>query len=501
MENKKKSIDRYSIIQKIFLFAPLMLVLGVRKTLDNDTYWIIKTGEYITKHGIPTKDFLTMHKTMDLVVQQWLSDVIYYKLYHAFGTAGPIALAMIMYVVIIGLIIKLNKTLGSGKLASSLATLYIGVIMYAYAVTRPQIFTYAIILIELICLESYVKKGKWQYLIPLPILSVLEVNLHASMYTMLFIMMLPYIANAIPIKIKKKSIACCKLLPLLATAVVMIGTGFLTPYGIKGMSFIFTTSVGNKVNSDISELTPITVSPKEAMWMLGILLVIICYVLYFRVAKKPAPIRYHLLIVGTMIMGLAYRKLTPYFLIGGITVAATLVRNYKIPIKKKFEDPKFNKVIGTEIMAIMVILIALTIYSPQISLFTNNSGSDKNARTNIEQLDDTIKVLDKEDKDNMVLFNGFNTGAYLEFKGYTTYIDPRADSFIVEANHEFDYLTEYKDAQAGDMYYKDFVNKYHFTHLLIENKVETPLLTSLSHDSNYKILYENDRYTLFKAVK
>ena len=117
MENKKKSIDRYNIIQKIFLFAPLLLALGVRKTLDNDTYWIIKTGEYITKHGIPTKDFLTMHKTMDLVVQQWLSDVIYYKLYHAFGTAGPIALAMIMYVVIIGLIIKLNKTLGSGNLA------------------------------------------------------------------------------------------------------------------------------------------------------------------------------------------------------------------------------------------------------------------------------------------------------------------------------------------------------------------------------------------------
>lgn len=105
-------------------------------------------------------------------------------------------------------------------------------------VTRPQVFTYCIILIELICLEKYIKDGKIKHLIALPILSVAVVNLHASMWTMLFIFLLPYLANALPIKIKGKSVSCCKILPLIITALIMIPCGMITPYGIKGLSFI-----------------------------------------------------------------------------------------------------------------------------------------------------------------------------------------------------------------------------------------------------------------------
>ena len=40
---------------KLIPFVPFLSVLWVKTSLDNDTYWIIKTGEYICKNGIPTK--------------------------------------------------------------------------------------------------------------------------------------------------------------------------------------------------------------------------------------------------------------------------------------------------------------------------------------------------------------------------------------------------------------------------------------------------------------
>ena len=64
------------LVLRLIPFVPFLSVLWVKTSLDNDTYWIIKTGEYICKNGIPTKDFLTIHSNMDLVVQQWLSDII-----------------------------------------------------------------------------------------------------------------------------------------------------------------------------------------------------------------------------------------------------------------------------------------------------------------------------------------------------------------------------------------------------------------------------------------
>ena len=88
----------------------------------------------------------------------------------------------------------------------------------------------------------------------------------------------------------------------------------------------------------------------------------------------------------------------------------------------------------------------------------------------------------------------------MEFKGYTTYIDPRADSFVVEANNDYDYLTEYFDFKNGDVYYEDIIEKYGFTYLIVESPGENTLKTNLSNDDDYKIIYEDEKITAFKKA-
>lgn len=491
----KKSINTLKIIKLLLLLGPYILVLNISKVLDNDTYWIIKTGEYITNNGVPHKDFLTFHTDMDLVAQQWLSDVIYYKLYDWFGVAGPIMLAAIMFLVIIALMQKLSGIItGTRSLVSSILIFAAGSMLTLFATTRPHIFTYAIVLVELIMLEKYVATGRWQYLAVLPILSMLEVNLHASMWTMLFIMMMPYFANALPIRYRGRSISCCRILPLVITAVAMVGTGFITPYGYKGMSFIFTTSIGNKVNDFISELQPLVLDIENLYPILLMAVALGLFIYHIKVSDSIAPLRYHLLIFGTMIMGIKYYKLIPYFLVVGLCVAGVYAGQWK-PKKflAKFEDKKFNLVVGTEVIFFIVLFIIAGSFIDSVSL--NNEPTDAESMAGLEQI---VDALDREDADDMVLYSGFNAGGYLEFRGYHPYIDARADSFVKEANHQFDYLSEYLDVKSGAVYYKDFLDKYDFTHLVVDKGVDVNLYTSISHDDDYRVIAENRLFVLYE---
>lgn len=494
MSNKVKKFDMYKFIRIVLLFTPFIMIFSLSDTIDNDTYWIIKTGEYITNNGIPVKDFLTMHTNMDLVCQQWLSSVIFYKLYDVFGFTGLIVLKDIMFIVVGILMYKLSYMISKNRFACSIAVLLFSYVAVSYFVTRPQIFTYSIVLIEIICLESYVKNGKIISLLPLPILSILEVNLHASMWTMLFILMLPYFVNALPIKIKGKNFACCKLMPLLLITVIMGFAGLVTPYGVKGLTFLFTTSIGNKVNSSIMELAPLTLSFNEIIDIIAIVAIVVFYIFYFKKGKQQAPIRYHLLILGTFIMGAMYIKLFIYFAIIGLSVSTFMIKDYKLKIKDKFKDKKFGLVVGTEIIIFVIIFIIIGSFAGD---FRADNDENANSKKYIETLDEVVDVLDNEEKDNMILYNGFNSGGYLEFRGYTTYIDARADSFVEEANHDYDYLSEYYNVKDGITYYKDFYNKYGFTHLLIEKRVSPYLYLSTLHDEDYELITENDGFALF----
>ncbi len=298
-----------------FLMPIIVPLLFVNFSVDSDTYWIIKTGEYICNNGIPTKDFLTMHSNMDLVVQQWLSDIIFYKLYSALGVIGLSLIVIVMYIAFSLLLYKFCTMMTNRRLVTTLVTLIANAYMIALCmVPRPQIFTYCIILIELIMLESYVRSGNFKYLIVLPFLSVLTVNLHASMWTMLFIMMLPYFANALPIKIKGKSISCAKILPLIITAVAMGVCGLITPYGYKGLTFIFTASVGNKVNDFIIELQPLKLSMSFNGFGTFCIVLAVAAVYVFH-KKGKTNLRFALLTLGTGAMAMMYMKLIPYFII------------------------------------------------------------------------------------------------------------------------------------------------------------------------------------------
>lgn len=111
----------------------------------------------------------------------------------------------------------------------------------------------------------------------------------------------------------------------------------------------------------------------------------------------------------------------------------------------------------------------------------------------------TIHFIQKEKPATQIkLYTGYNDGGMAEFLGIPAYIDPRADVFVKTNNRKTDIMKEYYDLQHGALYYKDFLNKYQFTHIIITK--DDILYTYLKHDADYKISFFNKRYTLFERI-
>ena len=63
-----------------FLVIPIFIGLLTSTSFDNDIWFLINTGRYILNHGFPTIDPFTIHEGFNLVVQQWIPDVIFYEI-------------------------------------------------------------------------------------------------------------------------------------------------------------------------------------------------------------------------------------------------------------------------------------------------------------------------------------------------------------------------------------------------------------------------------------
>ena len=290
--------------------------------------------------------------------------------------------------------------------------------------------------------------------------------------------------------------------------------GLITPYGIKGLSFLFTTSIGNKVNSSIMELNPLTFELSlDAMSDYVVLAIVLCTYLFYK--KGKTTIRYVLLTAGTCAMMLTYIKLIPYFVICATATLLAYIDNvdfvgtFKKLVeedKRKNEGKKQSKLLvplTVTLIAVFSIFIVgfvgQSIYS-EASNFIKNDGGNKSIVALDEAIDAMQADIDSNNVDELILFNGFNAGAYLEFKGYTTYIDPRADSFVKEANHEFDYLTEYSKIAKGEKNYKKVFDKYGFNYALVCRSSEKPLYINLKNDKDYELIFKNKNYAVFKKT-
>lgn len=487
-------IKSQSWLAFVILLFPIIVSFFRFHCLDNDFYFLYATGDYIVHNGFPHTDMLSMHTDMKIVVQQWLSSVIFYFIYSRFGEIGMYILLYVFNTVICLLTYRLNYLISNNKVISAILACIANFASFSYLIiTRPQLFTYTLLLLELCLLEKYVKTKKKLYLAGLPLLSLALINLHAAMWAMLLVFMLPYIIAAIPVNIKIKGKRfkyepCCELLPLLLVFTCCLVLGFANPYGIDNAIYLMSSYGQDKLNATIMEMVPTTY--KYFYGKLFFALSALMGVIVFFKKKNNFSVRFFCLFCGTTLLALMHLKALVYFFLFSLAAFSYAIKDIEFKLPDKV---KITKTVNLLLGIIAFLLLAGTsIYCLNKTIIAKPSHE-----VHYNDLDEIIDILEQED-DEIILYANFDDGQYLEFNGYHPYIDGRAELFLYVNNESFDYFEEYYNLRSAHIYYKDFTDKYGFNYLIINKEGDRYLYMSLLYDDDYEITYESSGLCLFE---
>ena len=485
LKNKLKTIKLRQLptYQYVYLLLIVICFGFIKFGYDNDFWFTINQGRYVLEHGFPTSVINSIHN-LDFIYQSWGTGTLFYLVYHYLGDIGMISLMFIVMSLTAYFFYKLCYVVSKKeKLSIKITILFIIIYSLVFLTTRPHIFTTLNLIIILYLLESYLKTKENKYLYFLPLITLLEVNMHGIYYIVLMIIITPYLINSFKFKffniIKSDGFPKKKLL---ITYVMMFLTGFINPYGIKTVIYGFKSYISsNTFNNGIVEL----LSPDFhfIMGKLVIILVIVLYIIYFSRNKKE-PLRYYLLLLGTSYLALDAVKSFNLFMVASLFPVAYFFREYR----PKLIDKPYSKYYR-------IFHLGITICICTIVLLNLNKPEEPSISKFMDYLDN--EVTNKED---IKLYTNYSDGSYAEYRGYNCYIDPRGEVFLKINNHKEDIFEEYMNLDNLKLDYRNFLDKYEFDYLLVDK--EETLYYLLEIDShNYIIVHENDEHVLYRREK
>ncbi len=102
------------------------------------------------------------------------------------------------------------------------------------------------------------------------------------------------------------------------------------------------------------------------------------------------------------------------------------------------------------------------------------------------------------DFETMRIYNDYNYGSYLLFRGIPVFIYSRADLYYKEFKENFNIFNDYMNISSIKTYYEDKFEDYSITHVVTYRRSKLDML--ISRDRNYKKLYADDNFILYERL-
>lgn len=551
MEKGKKTIDKNSIrftIMAVVLIAIFCFAISP-VTLQNDTFYTIKIGEHILQNGIDMKDPFSWHENLQYTYPHWLYDVVIYLVYNIGGQVG-IYISTIVLSITLGLTMYLvNIKLTKNKLTSFVLTIGAMYLLRNYIAARAQLATFILFILTVYFIEMFLETKKKRYVVGLIIIPIIIANVHLAVFPFYFVLYLPYIAeymiyilshteiivvnakidrlnkkilkttnedeiqkikdeinrleqknektinkkekiNANPYKIKIRGNNNVKALIIIM--IICLFTGFLTPLGTTPYTYLIKTMQGSTTHN-ISEHLPLTlVNNLEFMCTLVLFIAILTF--------TDTKIRLSdLFMLGGLIFLTFYtRRQFSMF-----TLICVIILNRLINALLDKYDPegckkaikKMTTITGMIVTICLVLTISVIQYKPKM----NDHFIDENSYP----VGAATYILENLDIKNIKLYNEYNYGSYLIFRGIPVFIDSRADLYAPEFNPGVEVFNDYINLSNVDIdNVEEKLDKYGITHMLMYKKSKLRKFVE-QNTEKYNLLYEDDNFCLFerKQVK
>lgn len=556
----KKTKIKFNILA-IFVIIIFSFAL-TPKTLQNDTYYTIAIGEHIIENGIDMQDPFSWHEDLPYTYPHWAYDVgtyLVYELGENIGIGGftAIYIATVIIAVALGILIyyALNKVC-KNQLVSFFVTLGMMYLLKNFICARAQLVTYILFVLTILFIEKFIETKKIRYAIGLIIVPIIIANVHSAVWPFYFVLYLPYIAEYILAKVTETEIyykiaikfnksklkrlskkasnekieAITKKINLLQEKaensalrtkkrrenpykviitkennikyliiimIICIFTGLLTPLGDTPYTYLIKTMQGNTMDN-ISEHLPLTlINDTKTLVVLVLFLAILIF------TDIKIKLRDLFMLAGLILLAfMSRRQVSMLVLVGGFIFAKLIVALIDKYDKGGTEQAinAITTIWGKIITILLGILVSFMLYKGKIyNPIVNQSSYPVKA---------CDYILENLDISNMRLFNEYNYGSYLLFRGIPVFIDSRADLYTPEFNGtknedgEYegrDIFSDYINISNISTYYENKFDKYDITHVLIKDN--TKLNMFLSRDKeHYKELYSDDNFVLYERI-
>ena len=570
-QEEKKTKVSFHIIAIICIVLFCFAISPV--TMQNDTYYTIKIGEWIVQNGIDMQDHFSWHEDLPYTYPHWAYDTGMYLIYHLGELTGIenggmlfIYLFTCIFASILGILIYYTaRKLTKNNVISFLLTLAVIYLLKDFIVARAQLVSYIIFVLEVLFIENFLQTKKKRYLVGLVILSIILANIHVAVWPFFFVVFLPYIAEYViaslsdmhlivkarttfytvllkiqqkqknmlekqgkstdsidskiqkteqelqlqkeekktaeekttylrehPFKIKITKNKVIKWLVLIM--IICAFTGLLTPIGDTPYTYLIKTMQGNTTES-ISEHIPLTLyNDKPTMVVLTLFLIILIF------TDTKIKLSDLFMLAGLVFMAfMSRRQISLLVLIGGF-IFAKLVN----ALAEKYDPDgcaELTRLMTTWAGRLVTILI-VCIFSLSLFMPKRNNKFVNTASYPVEAAD---WILANLDIDNMRLYNEYNYGSYLIFRGIPVFIDSRADLYTPEFNGtknedgEYegrDIFSDYMNISSIGTYYEDKFEKYNITHVIVVKNAKLNMF--LSRNEDYKELYEDNNFIIYE---
>ncbi len=477
---------KFIIISSILIIVLCIVLIPV--VFQNDTFYTIKIGELILNNGIDMTDHFSIHQ-LPYTYPHWLYDVIIYLIYSLGGYTALFIFNIICFIIIEGLIFYYNYQNNKSKFIVLIFTLLSCLLLSTYIVTRAQVISYIVFILELIFITNYLKNGSKKYLVALFILSLILCNTHVAVWPFYFIVYLPFIAEYLIAKIFKKELLFKRIeivknnrvKILVITMLICLVAGFITPIQDTPFTYLINTMMGNSQGYIMEHLPP----KLPGIIIIGVFSLIIIILSILGKIKL-----YQLFFVlGLTIMALTSNRHQALYTIFIFPIMANLLDNifnkYQINVDK-YTIKFMLKKIGLIITSILLIyLLVVAIYAKKDIPFVSKKQYPV----------DAVKYIKENlDYQNIRILNEYNYGSYLILNDIPVFIDSRADLYTKEFNHQEDIFKEYMSSN-----YPMLIDKYNLTHIIASK--ENNLYNYTKNIKNYHILYEDEYFVVYEIAK
>lgn len=495
-------------IMAVILIAIFCISL-TPKTLQNDTFYTIKIGEHIIQNGgIDMKDPFSWHKDLEYTYPHWLYDVIIYFIYSLGGMTG-IYISTCIFAVILGIsIYKVNSKLVQNKVVSFAITIGAMYMLRDYITARAQLVTFILFTWQIFFTEKLVSTSQKRYGIGLIIISILIANLHVAVWPFMFVLYLPYIAEyiiaIIEEKIAKKynkevkqenKLTIIKRNGTKYLIIVMLIcalTGFLTPLGTTPYTYLIKTMQGN-TTQNISEHLPMTLINCQ-----DVLSAIIIFLAIFTFAKTKMRLTDLFMIGGlTLLMLFSKRQSTMFVIIGSIILNRILydwLERWIEDIDNRLINA-FTTWFGGFMISAIIIILSLYFLKPRIkSVYVDEKTYP------VQMSDFILKYFEENGTDlsDVRIYNEYNYGSYLLYRGIPVFIDSRCDLYAPEYNGGRDIFMDFIESSNLSVWFEDIFKKYDITHIILYKDSKMNMIIQEANLEGYKLLKEDDYFVFYK---